>query len=250
MSVSGHPEGYVDPEEVPIPDVSGLITEDDTPVDNVYSEKQMRLLTEPLYASWTPPDGRPFFLAANVGVFARPSNDALVPDVFLSLDTAPKTPLHLKQNRSYFVWEHGKPPDVVVEVVSNREGDELTRKLRGYERMRVVHYVVYDPERQLSDLELCRFELQGGVLVAAEGPLRLPSLDLGLTRWPGTFEQQDSRWLRWCRLDGTIIPTGAERASTAEERASTAEERASTAEARAARLEAKLRELGLDPETT
>ena len=30
------------------PVVDHLVTEDDTPVDNVFSEKQMRLLTEPL----------------------------------------------------------------------------------------------------------------------------------------------------------------------------------------------------------
>jgi hypothetical protein len=34
------------------PDTSHLITEDDTPVDKLFSEKQQRLLTEPLYSSW------------------------------------------------------------------------------------------------------------------------------------------------------------------------------------------------------
>jgi hypothetical protein len=33
------------------PDVDSLITEDDEPVDNLSSEKQQRLLTEPLYSS-------------------------------------------------------------------------------------------------------------------------------------------------------------------------------------------------------
>ena len=35
--------------------VNALVTEDGEPVDNVFSEKQQRLLTEPLYSSWTPP---------------------------------------------------------------------------------------------------------------------------------------------------------------------------------------------------
>ena len=34
------------------PDLSALVTEDDTPVDNIYSEKQQRLLTEPLFSGW------------------------------------------------------------------------------------------------------------------------------------------------------------------------------------------------------
>ena len=39
----------------PAPDTSHLITEDDTPVDNFLSEKNQRLLTEPLYSSWAGP---------------------------------------------------------------------------------------------------------------------------------------------------------------------------------------------------
>ena len=68
-------------------DIESLVTEDDTPVDNLPSEKQQRLLTEPLYSSWGGPGGgRPFLAAANVGVFAEARNPAIVPDVFLSLD--------------------------------------------------------------------------------------------------------------------------------------------------------------------
>jgi hypothetical protein len=39
------------------PAVDHLVTEDDTPVDSFFSEKQLRLLTEPLYSSrvdWAP----------------------------------------------------------------------------------------------------------------------------------------------------------------------------------------------------
>ena len=51
-----------------MPDIQHLVTEDDTPVDNMPSEKQQRLLTEPLYSSWAGPGaGRPFLAAANVG---------------------------------------------------------------------------------------------------------------------------------------------------------------------------------------
>jgi len=32
-------------------DIQDLVTEDDTPVDNLLSEKQQRLLTEPLYSA-------------------------------------------------------------------------------------------------------------------------------------------------------------------------------------------------------
>ncbi len=79
-----------------MPDTSHLITENDDPVDNIPSEKNQRLLVSALYASWegAPPveiDGeileegaRPFLATANVGLFDRPTNDPLVPDVLVS----------------------------------------------------------------------------------------------------------------------------------------------------------------------
>ena len=58
------------------PDVSHLVTEDDEPVDSIYSEKQMRLLTSTLLESWRP--GKPFVALANVGLFPKAENPALV----------------------------------------------------------------------------------------------------------------------------------------------------------------------------
>ena len=108
-----------------MPDIQDLVTEDDTPVDNMPSEKQQRLLTEPLYSSWAGPGaGRPFLAAANVGVFPQPRNPAIVPDVFVSLDVQVAENWWDKEHRSYFVWEFGKTPDLVVEIVSNRRGRE------------------------------------------------------------------------------------------------------------------------------
>ncbi len=71
------------------PDISGIVTEDDTPVDNLFSEKQQRLLTDSLNSSWKP--GRSFLSAADVGIFYDPDEPPIVPDVFMSLDvTAPE----------------------------------------------------------------------------------------------------------------------------------------------------------------
>ena len=57
-----------DPEIVP--DLDKLIVEDGAPVDNMFVEKQYRLLTEPLYSSWAGPgEGMPFLALANVGWF-------------------------------------------------------------------------------------------------------------------------------------------------------------------------------------
>lgn len=212
--------------------VNALVTEDDEPVDNVFSEKQQRLLTEPLYSSWTPPPEeeqpghpRPFWAAANVGVFPSLHQPPLVPDVFVSLDVSVSDDMFEQSHRSYFFWEFGKAPEVVIEIVSNRKGGELSNKRRDYARMGVTYYVVYDPMRQLSDTELYVFALQNGRYCQLSEPY-LPLVGVGVTLWQGRYEGKDARWLRWCDPQGTVIPTGEERAQQATERAQQAAERA------------------------
>ena len=107
------------------PDVQDLITEDDSPVDNLFSEKEQRLLTEPLYSSWVGPgEGRPFLASSNVGIFSMVRTPPIVPDMFLSLDVEMPENWWDKSRRSYFIWEFGKPPELVIEIVSNWEGGE------------------------------------------------------------------------------------------------------------------------------
>lgn len=249
------------------PDVSHLITEDDTPVDSFFCESAMRCLTEPLHSSWSGPPAppgappRPFIASANVGIYETPDVEAIVPDVLLSADVRKPVNLMEKSNRVYFLWRIGKAPDIVIEIVSNREGGELSDKLRRYEKMRVTYYAVFDPECHLSHEPLHVFELRGGALI--ETPERtFPRLGLGLTLWVGAYEGVTDTWLRWTDADGRLIPTGAERAADAEAKAAGAEakaagaeaaveaarSRAAAAEAREARLREKLRALGLDEE--
>ena len=231
----------------PAPDVSHLITEDGKPLDSFLSEKQMRLLTATLYSSWTPPNGRRFLAAMNVGVFAVARNPAIVPDVFLSLDVDPPVLTGPDRLRSYFIWEFGKPPDIAIEVVSDTEGDELSSKLREYERMRVGHYVVFDPLRKISKEVLTAFSLQGLAYVMIPHA-SFQNVGLALVVWEGEFEGIRGHWLRWTDLQGNLIPTGAERADAATERADAATQRADAATQRADELAAKLRALGVDPD--
>jgi Uma2 family endonuclease len=202
-----------------LPDIRNLITEDDAPVDNLPSEKQQRLLTEPLYSSWTGPgDERPFLAAANVGIFSMARNPAIVPDMFLSLDVEVAEDWWQKAHRSYFLWEFGKPPDLVVEIVSNREGGEDGEKKRKYAWMRVTYYVIHDPLRQVMSDVLTVYHLQDGNYQRQESAV-FPTLRLGLTLWEGVFEGKRDTWLRWTDTEGGIIPTGKERAEQERQRA-------------------------------
>ena len=222
-------------------DIETLVTEDETPVDNMPSEKQQRLLTEPLYSSWSGPGGgRSFLAAANVGVFPEPRNPAIVPDVFLSLDVEPHRNWWDKRHRSYFVWEFGKPPDLVVEIVSKQKGNEVTRKRQRYAGMGVEYYVIHDPLHQVMGDELRVYRLRAGSYEQQQSPW-FPELRLRLMLWDGVFEAIRHRWLRWTDEHGALIPTGRERAEHAEQLL--AEERRS-----AERLAALLRRSGIDPE--
>ncbi len=208
------------------PEVYGLITEDDTPVDNLPSEKQQRLLTEPLYSSWAGPgEGRPFLAAANVGVFYLLRSPAIVPDVFLSLDVEVSDDWWQKEHRSYFLWEFGKPPDVAIEIVSNTEGGENGEKKKKYARMRVGYYVIYDPQRQIMPDVLTVYRLRDFTYERQE-TLQLSPLKLGLTMWEGTYEGKREAWLRWTDEHGDLIPTGRERAEQERQRAEQERQRA------------------------
>ncbi len=229
-----------------IPDANQLVTEDDTPIRNFASEKQQRLLVSSLYSSL---QKQPFLAESNVGVYYTDLKPAIVPDVFLSLNAQVPQNWWEKQNRCYMVWRFGKPPEVAIEIVSNKVGDELGEKLRIYEHMRASYYIVYDPTKQLSEETLRIYELRG-MRYYQTSETWLEQVELGLTLWEGEFEGRQDSWLRWCYQDGSVLPTGDdERAQTAEQRASTAEQRASTAEQRAAQLAEKLREMGINPDT-
>lgn len=221
-----------------VPDANQLVTEDDTPVDNFASAKQQRLLIGSLYSAV---QERAFLAEANVGIYYTDLQPAIVPDVFLSLDVQAPENWWEKQNRCYLVWRFGKPPEVAIEIVSNKVGEELGNKLRIYEQMRVSYYIVYDPSQQLGQQVLRVYELRG-MRYSETTETWLEQVGLGLTLWRGEFEGRQDVWLRWCYQDGTVLLTGDERAQTAEQRAQTAEQRAEL-------LAEQLRALGIEPDT-
>ncbi|HRJ42698.1 MAG: Uma2 family endonuclease [Caldilineaceae bacterium] len=270
----GEPEVY----EIPRPDISHLVTEDDTPVDNIFSEKQMRLLASTLYSGWTgPSDGRPFVSMANVALYYALHTPALVPDFLLSLGVTPpakpidpETHSYPKENRSYFVWEYGKPPDLVVEIVSNRKGGELGDKLLDYARAGVGYYIVFDPMQALGR-EYLRIFTRHGNSFRETSERWFPEVDLGVTLWIGPWEEwPPQQWLRWVDKEGRLIPTSVEaqaaarqqvtaarqqvtaarqQVTAAQQESAEANRRAAEAQRQREELLAKLRAAGIDPDS-
>ncbi len=153
--------------------------------------------------------------------------------MFLSLDIEVGKDWNADETRSYLVWELGKVPEVVVEIVSNNEGNELGSKLKRYAEWGITYYVVFDPFHQLGEAVLCVYELGFGKRLRPRKDFILPTLGLSLTLWEGEFEGVTDNWLRWCDQDGQLIPTGKEGREQAIARAD-------SAEAEVARLRAEL----------
>jgi hypothetical protein len=176
--------------------------------------------------------------------------------MLLSLDVQVPADLWPKAHRSYFVWEYGKPPDVIVEVVSNREGGEDNEKRHGYARIGVPYYAIFDPEQWLGEQLLRCYRLEIRTYRQMDEPIWLAGVNLGLRLWQGRYENHENTWLRWVDAEGRVIPTGAERADHEQQRADHEQQRADHEQrradhekARADRLAEQLRRLGADPET-
>jgi Uma2 family endonuclease len=223
-----------------IPDIDTLITEDDEPVDNVFSAKQQRFLIETLYANtalWNP-EAVPFIADANVGVFISPTEPPLVPDAFLSMNIKMPETFDYKKIRSYFVWIFAKTPDIVVEIVSNRKGGEMKRKMTEYAKLHIPFYAVFDPFDVFRGERLQIYKLSG----AGYEPLKdfwMEDFGLGLRLWEGEYENMTSEWLRWCDVKGNVLHSGKELSVVEKIQAEQEKMRADAEQARAEQEQAR-----------
>jgi hypothetical protein len=104
---------------------------------------------------------------------------------------------------------------VAIEIVSNKIGGELDEKLKIYQNMRVIYYVIYDPQKYLGEQVLRIFKLTG-IKYQEISETWLEGVNLGLTLWEGEFENLNNVWLRWCDEEGNLLLTGDESAQKAE----------------------------------
>lgn len=214
-----------------LPNLDDLITEDDEPVDNLFSANQQHLLIDALYEFW---DEESFIAATNVGMFYDTVQPPLVTDVLVSLNVHvfPGNALD-KHNRSYFLWEYKKPPEVVIELVSSKKGKEVGSKLQDYAKFGVQYYIIYDPLQQISEHALRVYELSDTSYLETKSRW-LEDVGVGLMLWKGFYRGMEATWLRWCDQQGNPLLTSKE--SRIQERQ------------RAELLATQLRALGVDPD--
>jgi len=233
--------GFVSKQKVEY-DYDSLITEDDEPVDSLYSERQMRLLTDALYTSWN--IDRIFMACANVGIYGDPPTVPIVPDVFLSMDVKPADNIWKKKHRCYMIDVFGKPPEVAIEVVSNTVGNERSSKLKIYESLGIKYYVIYDPEAHIFKTSLHAYELRNDRYIAfswkkiQKNGIWFSDLQLGMRIQKGLYQSFNTEWLVWFDHEGNVLLAGEQKARSEAQRADTEANRAN-AEAQRANAEAQ-----------
>jgi len=172
------------------------------------------------------------------------------PDFFAVLDV-PKT-----ERLSWVVWEEGKPPDVVIELLSEStaSNDKSAKKLIYQNQMRVSEYFWYDP---FNPNDFAGFDLNSGayqrIALNEKNQLVSKVLDLALVRWQGNYRGVDATWLRWATLDGELFPTSQEMVGIAQQRADEVEQiaeqekqRAEQEKQRAEQAELQLRQVAIN----
>lgn len=234
-----------------------LPCDDGIPMETQRHKVQMEMLIDTLSPALAErSDG---YVGGNMFVYfslAQVKNqDFRGPDFFAVLGV-PKT-----ERRSWVVWEEGKAPDVVIELLSDSTAfqDKNQKKLIYQNQMRVSEYFWFDP---FNPDDWAGFFLQHGVyqpIAVNQNQLISQSLGLALVRWRGSYKGIDATWLRWATLDGELLLNAEEiveqerqradaetqRADTERQRADTERDRADTERERAEQAQLQLRQVAV-----
>jgi Uma2 family endonuclease len=224
------------------PTQKDLPSDDGNNMETQRHKMQMDILIETLYP-WLEerPDG---YVGGNMFLYFSMeqvrNQDFQGPDFFVALDV-PKG-----ERLSWVVWEEGKAPNVIVELLSPSTAakDKLVKKLTYQNQVRVPEYFWFDP---FSPDDLAGFRLDQGVYqpLPPDRQDRLISqqLDLALVRWYGSYRGVNNIWLRWETLDGVLLPTSQEEAIAAQTYAREAENQAREAQIQAQEAQNQVQEM-------
>ncbi len=133
--------------------------------------------------------------------------------------------------RSFFTWrENGAVPAVVFEMASlSTWREDLSEKLRLYERLGVREYFLFDPEGEYLRPPLVGFRLVGGHYV----PIDLDDDDRLTSEELGFMLKGEGVMLRLIDTTGALVLTPRERAEKEQQRAEKEQQRAEKEQQRA-----------------
>jgi Uma2 family endonuclease len=209
-----------------------LPCDDGMPMETQRHALQMQLLIDPLRLIWA--DRMDAYVGGNMFIYFSLEQvrhqDFRGPDFFAVLGV-PK-----RERKSWVVWQEGKGPDVVIELLSESTAaqDKGGKKDIYQDRLRVPEYFLFDP----FTAEWAGFVLRNRgyepLTEDSQGRLISQCLELALLRWDGVYQDVEARWLRWVTLEGTLLPTPQEVATETQQQAAEAQQHVAEAQQQAA----------------
>jgi len=206
--------------------------DDGMPMETQRHALQLQLLIDPLRLYWE--DRQDVYVGGNMFIYfslAQVRNqDFRGPDFFAVLDVSKR------ERKSWVVWEEGKGPDVVIELLSESSAaqDKGEKKEIYQNLIRVPEYFWFDPfSGEWAGFSLQQREYEA-IAEDSQGRLISRVLQLALVRWEGVYQEIEARWLRWATWSGALLPTPQETAAEAQRRATEAQRRAAEAQRQAA----------------
>jgi len=236
-----------------LPTAEELPHSNDTPVDNELQNDLPNFLLNLLRLIWV--DRQDWFFGVDMGIYHDPkSRIPIIPDGFLSLGV--ERYKGGARRLSYVLWEENYTmPIMALEIVSQTYNGEYEAKLKQYQAMGILYYVVYNP---LSDKRgmhkqrqrLAVYKLISGSYQLQEGTkmVWLPEIGLGIGYEEQSFSIWLGEWLYWYNEQGERYQTAEERYQTAEERYQTAEELVAQERQEKEKLARYLRSIGINPD--
>ena len=264
-----------------LPTAEDLPDSDETPVDNELQNHIPNVLLNLLMWIWR--DRQDWFFGVDMCYYYEANiqepkkSKSIVPDGFLAIGVPQ---LKSEGGRlSYLLWQEQVKPIMVLEVISKEYNGEYDLKLRQYQELGIIYYVIYNSlsgrrglYKRHESLEVYKlingeYELLPSVTLLSESGksesgksesgkvVWIPEINLGIgceRRILGNWERD---WLYWYDRNCVRYPTAEERAQQAEVAQQQAESARQQAEAIAMqerndkeKLAAHLRSMGINPD--
>lgn len=225
------------PDDFPLPD---------DPVDNIDQPTLAAALSDSLEQTGRLQDNT--LVATNYGVCARLEGKFVVkaPDWMY----VPRIEVSQENvRRSYTPHLQGDIPGIVIEFLSDTEGNEYSSKPTYppgkwyfYEQvLRVPQYAIFAPQQGV--LEVYQLNDSGRYILQQpqENRYWIDALSLFLGVWEGTKGNRQGYWLRWWDESGQLLPWGVELVEQERQRAEQERQRVQA-------LIEQLRAAGIEPE--
>jgi len=254
-----------------LPTAEDLPDSDETPVDNELQNNIPNLLLNLLMWIWR--DRQDWFFAVDMCYYYEPNikepkkSKSIVPDGFLAIGVP-----RLKDEGgrlSYVLWQEQVKPIMVLEVISKEYNGEYEQKLKQYQELGILYYVIYNSlsgrrgrYKKHESLEVYKlidgkYELLPSIALLSESGkvVWMSEIGLGIGCERQTHGNWERDWLYWYDRDCVRYPTAEERAQQAESAQQQAE--AIAKQERQEKLQERqekeklvnyLRSMGIDPD--